>query len=324
MLELLGAPGPAIVALGGGAVETGEVRDALADHVVIHVDVDLETAWDARRRARPGRWPATARGFDALYARRRPLYEALARAVVVGGQGGRRRPAGGPRAGAARRAAQRADAVVACGRRPPGLRRHRRAGCRRCAVARPRAAVSWSRTSARSRCTARRCSARCPRRSRSRTRSPCRPASATRALPRPSACCARWRGRACSAATRCSRSAAASSGTSPASARRPISAAWRSCTCRPRVVAQVDSAYGGKTGVDIPEAKNYVGAFHQPAAVITDPRRAGDAAGRGAELRVRRGREDRADRRRGAVGARARAAAARARPSRTTCERSRR
>jgi shikimate kinase/3-dehydroquinate synthase len=37
------------------------------------------------------------------------------------------------------------------------------------------------------------------------------------------------------------------------------------------VVAQVDSAYGGKTGVDLPEGKNYVGAFHQPAAVFTDP-----------------------------------------------------
>jgi shikimate kinase/3-dehydroquinate synthase len=37
------------------------------------------------------------------------------------------------------------------------------------------------------------------------------------------------------------------------------------------LVAQVDSAYGGKTGVDLTEAKNYVGAFHQPAAVITDP-----------------------------------------------------
>jgi shikimate kinase/3-dehydroquinate synthase len=32
----------------------------------------------------------------------------------------------------------------------------------------------------------------------------------------------------------------------------------------------VDSAYGGKTGVDLPEAKNYVGAYHQPAAVIAD------------------------------------------------------
>ena len=36
------------------------------------------------------------------------------------------------------------------------------------------------------------------------------------------------------------------------------------------VVAQVDSAYGGKTGVDLPEAKNYVGAYHSPAAVIAD------------------------------------------------------
>jgi shikimate kinase/3-dehydroquinate synthase len=37
------------------------------------------------------------------------------------------------------------------------------------------------------------------------------------------------------------------------------------------LVAQVDSAYGGKTGVDLPEAKNYVGAFHQPIAVLADP-----------------------------------------------------
>jgi len=36
------------------------------------------------------------------------------------------------------------------------------------------------------------------------------------------------------------------------------------------LVAQVDSAYGGKTGVDLPEGKNYVGAFHLPAAVIAD------------------------------------------------------
>ncbi len=36
------------------------------------------------------------------------------------------------------------------------------------------------------------------------------------------------------------------------------------------LVAQVDSAYGGKTGVDLSEAKNYVGAYHQPRAVISD------------------------------------------------------
>lgn len=37
------------------------------------------------------------------------------------------------------------------------------------------------------------------------------------------------------------------------------------------LVSQVDSAYGGKTGVDLPGAKNYVGAYHQPAAVLADP-----------------------------------------------------
>jgi shikimate kinase/3-dehydroquinate synthase len=37
------------------------------------------------------------------------------------------------------------------------------------------------------------------------------------------------------------------------------------------LVAQVDSAYGGKTGLDLPEGKNYVGAYHQPSAVLVDP-----------------------------------------------------
>jgi shikimate kinase / 3-dehydroquinate synthase len=36
------------------------------------------------------------------------------------------------------------------------------------------------------------------------------------------------------------------------------------------LVAQVDSAYGGKTGVDLPQAKNYVGAYHQPSSVVAD------------------------------------------------------
>ena len=69
------------------------------------------------------------------------------------------------------------------------------------------------------------------------------------------------------------------------------------------LVAQVDSAYGGKTGVDLPEAKNYVGAYHQPDAVLVDHRDAGDAAAGRAGRRLRRGGEDGADRRRRAVGA---------------------
>lgn len=36
------------------------------------------------------------------------------------------------------------------------------------------------------------------------------------------------------------------------------------------LLAAVDSSVGGKTGIDLPEGKNLVGAFHQPAAVLMD------------------------------------------------------
>jgi 3-dehydroquinate synthase len=37
------------------------------------------------------------------------------------------------------------------------------------------------------------------------------------------------------------------------------------------VLAQADSSIGGKTGVDYPQGKNLIGAFHQPIAVYIDP-----------------------------------------------------
>jgi 3-dehydroquinate synthetase/shikimate kinase len=37
------------------------------------------------------------------------------------------------------------------------------------------------------------------------------------------------------------------------------------------LVGQVDAAIGGKVGIDLPEAKNLVGAFHWPAETVLDP-----------------------------------------------------
>ncbi|MBW2283349.1 MAG: 3-dehydroquinate synthase [Deltaproteobacteria bacterium] len=46
------------------------------------------------------------------------------------------------------------------------------------------------------------------------------------------------------------------------------------------LLAMVDSSVGGKTGVNLPEGKNMVGAFHQPRAVFSDLRFLDTLAGR--------------------------------------------
>ncbi len=98
MLELLAAPGPAIVPLGGGALERRPVRDALAGHDVVYVEVGLDTAWN--RAQDSGRPLARDRErFARLHAARRPLYESVAAVVLA--DGAEKTPARG-RAGGAR------------------------------------------------------------------------------------------------------------------------------------------------------------------------------------------------------------------------------
>ena len=82
--ELLADADGAAVALGGGSVLSERVRAALKNHIVVWLDIDKETAWErvqgsdrplARERAR----------FDELFEDRRPLYEELADAILPTG-----------------------------------------------------------------------------------------------------------------------------------------------------------------------------------------------------------------------------------------------
>jgi shikimate kinase / 3-dehydroquinate synthase len=72
---------PAVVAVGGGAVETRELLETL-DVFVVHLDVDAETAWE---RVRGSRRPLAQNEaeFRRRYEHRRPLYTAVADAVAT-------------------------------------------------------------------------------------------------------------------------------------------------------------------------------------------------------------------------------------------------
>ncbi len=82
VLELLdpGAPA-AVISLGGGALGSPRARAALAPHVAVLIEIELELAWS--RAAGRGRPLARDRGrFDALYAEREATYRDVADATL--------------------------------------------------------------------------------------------------------------------------------------------------------------------------------------------------------------------------------------------------
>jgi shikimate kinase / 3-dehydroquinate synthase len=73
---------PAVLALGGGALGSAQVRDALREHALaLHVDVDVEDAW---RRVRGSDRPLAQDELDfrMLFQKRTPVYEEAADARV--------------------------------------------------------------------------------------------------------------------------------------------------------------------------------------------------------------------------------------------------
>jgi len=81
-LEALANGSPAVVALGGGAVETEQIRRALREHAfTVHVEIDPATAWI---RVGGGDRPLAQdeQSFHELHEQRSPLYDEVAQAVA--------------------------------------------------------------------------------------------------------------------------------------------------------------------------------------------------------------------------------------------------
>ena len=227
--------GAEVIALGGGATGSERVRTALANHTVVWLDIDLDTAWE--RAAGDGRPLARDREtFSVRYAERQAVYEGLADVFLLpGAELPEERPDPGVK-------------LIASPVHPVWVGR----------PVDPRPGdflISDENVS---------------------------PLHAPDAFTIPAgeehktlATAERvWREMAERGITRSGRVVAVGGGVvgdlagfCAATYQRGIPVVHVPTT----LVAQVDSAYGGKTGVDLPEAKNYVGAYHQPAAVHVLP-----------------------------------------------------
>jgi shikimate kinase/3-dehydroquinate synthase len=264
-LELLGDPAVTVVALGGGALGSGAVRDALRSHRVIWLETVGEEAW-SRVEGAGGRPLATdPRRFHALHEARRPVYESVADVIVPASRSRRLRevvaaleglPAGARLLWAT---SSSGDYPVYIG---DGLLTEHRfwpapmpvPPLRRLLVTDPNAGRHYA-----------------------ELLEPVlgsigiMPGEQSKTVAHAEIV---WTEMVRHGTTRSDVLVALGGGVvgdlagfCAATYQRGI----RIVQVPTTLVAQVDSAIGGKTGVDLPEAKNYIGAFHQPSAVLTDP-----------------------------------------------------
>ncbi len=221
-----------VIALGGGSVLLPRVREALSRHTVAWLDVSLETAWE--RVADSERPLAQDRErFDRLYAERRPVYDELADAKLLYAMS----ESGGYPVYVGR-------GLVRAGLHSLG----RRAFCVTDANVGPRYAKSLAADDVLE----------------------IDPGEERKTLDTAEHV---WRAMVDAGLTRHDSVIALGGGVvgdlagfCAATYQRGMPIVQVPTT----LVAQVDSAYGGKTGVDLPEGKNYVGAYHMPEAVIAD------------------------------------------------------
>jgi shikimate kinase/3-dehydroquinate synthase len=260
-LELLAAPGSRVLALGGGAVGSAAVRTALAEHLVVWIDVDVETAW-ARCRGSARPLAVDRAQFARLHAEREPLYDELAD-VVVPHERSHRLPevlaaAEGldPEVRLLWAASASGDypAYIGAGLLGPDPFWPAAVAGRRFLVTDGRVARLYG-----------------ERLDPFSGRVMIMPGEQSKTIAHAEIV---WSELAQAGMTRADVVVALGGGVvgdlagfCAATYQRGV----RYVQVPTTLVAQVDSAYGGKTGVDLEEAKNYVGAYHQPQAVIADP-----------------------------------------------------
>jgi shikimate kinase/3-dehydroquinate synthase len=255
--ELLERPPGPVLSLGGGAAGSERVRAALARHTVVLLDVDAATAWHRAGGRRP--LARDRSRFEALHAERRPLYDRIADVVLTDSSRDVVRRAV-PAMTSLPPATRMLWARSASGEYPVYVGHDVPA-----AAPRPRGGRPFVVTDE----TVGRLYGRA-----------IGDAAAVIAIP-PGEAAKTWE-----QAGRVLRALAAAgmehddhvvalgggvvgdlAGFCAATYQRGVPVVHLPTT----LVAQVDSAYGGKTGVDLPEGKNYAGAYHQPAAVLADP-----------------------------------------------------